>query len=123
MKDTEYTSLIEDMIQETRELELEIVSLRYLLSTCMQGKYKYDLRSEIYTNINPEFRDNPEYEKYIKTYFHGRDPFNTREYNQRLQKQAQGNLETYRHYHPNICLEGLSDHLQVIGHQIIDINH
>ncbi len=117
----EYAGLIYSMIQETRELELEIVSLRYLLSTCMDENHRRNLRSEIYAGTDPEFRDDPAYKKYIQEYLDGRDPFETRSYARRLRKQAHGHIEEYRQYHPNICLAGLLDHLKVKEKHILDL--
>lgn len=119
--DEDYTVLVNDMIQEIRELELEIISLRYLLSTCMKGDYKEYLRNEIYTNTDPSFRFEPEYERYVEKHLHGKDPFDTRSYRRRQTKQAHGYIEEYKQYHPNMCLDGLSEHLWVSNNYILDL--
>ena len=84
--ESEYAPLIYSMIQETRELELEIISLRYLLSTCMCDEYRQNLRDEIHTSTLPEFRDEPAYNQFVKEYLNGKDPFDARAYTRWMRK-------------------------------------
>lgn len=113
-------NLIYSMIRETRELELEIVALRYLLSVCMKDRFEKEcMRSDILSNTMPEFTDRPEYEKYVIQYLNGKDLFKTRTFNRRMYKLSHGYIDKY---HPNLCLNCLSDHLKAVNGHIEENN-
>lgn len=111
-------NLIYSMIRETRELELEIVALRYLLSSCMRNESEKEyMRSDILSNTSPEFTDRPEYEKYVIQYLDGKDPFETRAFSKRMYRVAHGYIDKY---HPDIYPGGLQDYLRIVNGHIED---
>lgn len=110
--------LIYSMICETRELELEIVALRYLLSSCIKDEFEKEcMRGDILSNTSPEFTDRPEYEKYVIQYLDGKDPFETRTFSRRMYRVAHGYIDKY---HPGLYPGGLTDYLRIVNGHIED---
>lgn len=116
--DEDYTDLICEMILEVQELELEIVSLRYLLSSCMHNSYRESLRDDIFCGTLPEFDYRKDYQKFLKKHLNNKDPLNSRRFNNRMRRQAHGHIEENRH--PLLYLEPLHDFVTIENDQILD---
>jgi hypothetical protein len=99
-----YRELIACLIDELKDQNLEIISLRYLLSNYMKHPGEVYMRMEILSGLYPLFTDGEEFEYYVCHDCHGDNPFDSRDYRRLLRKAADGLTVQF---HPQICTDYL----------------
>ncbi len=69
-----YLQLIDYFVNDIKELEREVIRLRYKLSMRLPNYEGLMLRSEIYSNLAGRYEWHDAYQKYMSLYSNGTDP-------------------------------------------------
>lgn len=99
-----YVTLIWHLIEEIKEADLEIVSLRYILSECMTEEGRENMRMDIFSSLYPLCTDQEDFEYFKDHHCDGEDPFNDKSFWRKLRKAAEGEKVGW---HPNISTSDL----------------
>lgn len=96
-----YRTLIFHLISETKDQNLEIVSLRYLLSNFMTDAGKENMNDDILSGLYPTGCDQKDFDCFVRQECNGKSPFDDPAYVNKLIKAAHGERVDN---HPNIYL-------------------
>lgn len=82
--------LIDELISDIQHLELECISIRYLLSQYMDEEHGELLRCDILENLARRHDDKPAYQLYKNLIYNGGDPMCFRDYLVKVQNAQRG---------------------------------
>lgn len=83
--------LVDKQVEDIQHLELECISLRYMLSWYLDEDQGEFLRMDILSNLGRRFHDDPAYELYRNILYSGGDPMEFRDYQVKVRAAREGN--------------------------------
>ena len=86
----EFYQLTEDMIDDIKHLEKEVVRLRYSLSKYLPDYDGLMLRCDILSGLSRPYYEHPAYKQYISVNCAGNDPLDCKSYSKEMQMLAHG---------------------------------